>query len=61
MLDIATVADDSDVEGGIDKGLGDEGLLDNRWSCNTPLRSNPISRSKPVSGCSFNSFYLPFY
>ena len=32
MLDTATVSDDSYVEGGIDKGLGDEGLLDNRWS-----------------------------
>ena len=25
-------SDDSDVEGGIDRGLGDEGLLDNHWS-----------------------------
>ena len=27
-----TAPDDSDVEGGIDRALGDERLLDNRWS-----------------------------
>ena len=29
--------------------------------CHTPFRSDPISRSKPIPGCSFNSFYLSFY
>ena len=32
LVDIIVASDGSDVEGGIDKGLGDEGLLDNRWS-----------------------------
>ena len=30
-------------------------------TCSTSLRSNHIGGSKPVLGCSFNSFYLPFY
>ena len=32
MLDIATAPDESDVEEGIDRGLGDEGLLNNHGS-----------------------------
>ena len=32
MLDIVTAPNESDVEGGIDRGLGDEGLLHNCWS-----------------------------
>ena len=32
MLDIMTASDDSDVEGGIDRRLGDEDLQDNHWS-----------------------------
>ena len=32
MLDIVITSDDSDVEGVINRGLGDEGLLDNHWS-----------------------------
>ena len=29
--------------------------------CRTPFQSDPIGGSKPNPGCSFNSFYLPFY
>ena len=32
MLDIVTAPNESYVEGGIDRGLGDEGLLHNCWS-----------------------------
>ena len=28
--------------------------------CSSPFRSDPISGSEPVTGCSFNSFYLIF-
>ena len=32
MVDIVAASDESDVEGGINRGLGGEGLLDNCWS-----------------------------
>ena len=32
IIDITAALDESDVEGGIDRGLGGEGLLDNHWS-----------------------------